>query len=122
VEREIGAQTIERAIRPFLHRIHRARDEAAALVHLAVVDPVGRLVGFRVHDQLALAGLEIEKVEPVGERRRPKVKGVGCARSGRSCSAEKLAPVRERVSPQMLLGGPALGCSAHIEPLRVVLA
>ncbi len=66
--RQIGVEAIERAVRPFLHRVHRAGDEAAALVDLAVVQAVVRLVRLGIVDQRHLAGLEIEEVEAARQR------------------------------------------------------
>jgi hypothetical protein len=68
VQRNIRVETVESAVRALFHRVHRAGDEATSLVDLAVVDAVRRLVRFWIDDELAVAGLEVEKMKPVGER------------------------------------------------------
>src|SRR4051794_17664960 len=65
---EVGVEPVEGAVRPLLHRVHRAGHEPAALVDLAVVDPVVRPVRLRVVDQLELARPEVEEVPAAGER------------------------------------------------------
>ena len=64
----MGVEAIERAVGTVLHGVHRSRDEAAALIDLAVIYAIGRFVGFGISDELCVSSREIEEMKAIGER------------------------------------------------------
>ena len=65
---EVWVEPVETTGRPLLHRVHRAGEEAAAPVDLAVVETVHWPVRLGIVDQRHVAGGEIEQMEAALQR------------------------------------------------------